>query len=264
MTTSTGGISKCFAHFEIDIISALSIQLTRALDALDIGALEPSTLRTLPTSQGVYKLFHKQQLVYVGKANNLSKRLTEHWKKISGRQNISVDSMGFKCLSIHKNWTALAPESSLIAHYRAQKNNQCEWNGNGFGPHDPGRNREITNKAPDGFDMRYPIRADWKCDWVTAGEWDLLDLLISLKQKLPFLLRYETDHLGKKKYAHYKKGHKDFFEKKVHVPMNAMTTEDLLKIISSNLPGWQTTAFPSHLILYKESKDYTHGRRIIP
>jgi len=262
MKTSTDSSSTCFAHFEIDIISALALQLTSALDALAIGRLDPSILEELPRLQGVYKLFHAEQLVYVGKADNLPKRLNEHWEKISGRQNISKESMGFKCLSVHQNWTALAPEASLITHYRAKRSNQCEWNGNGFGPHDPGRDRETTNKPPDGFDMRYPIRTDWKCDWITAGNWNLLELLVSLKTNLPFLLRYETDTLSAKKNAHYSKGHQDYREKIVDVPRDAMTAEELLKLITANLPGWQATAFPSHFILYRESKEYTHGRVI--
>ena len=29
-------------------------------------------------------------------------------------------------------------------------------------------------------------------------------------------------------------------------------------------PGWQATRFPSHFILYKESKTYRHGIRVFP
>lgn len=253
---------KHYAHFEIDIIAALASQLTGALDALDVGPLEPSTLSTIPKLQGVYKLFHDDQLVYVGKADNLPGRLAEHRKKISGRHNISVDSMSFKCLSVHQNWTALAPEASLIAHYKAQAAGQCEWNGNGFGPHDPGRNREITNKPPDGFDARYPIRTDWVCDWIEPGDWNLLNLLVALKdaERLPYLLRYEREQIGPNKFVHFKQGHPDHRDKTVTVPRNNMTAEELLVLITKALPGWQATAFPSHLILYKESRDYTHGR----
>jgi hypothetical protein len=100
------------------------------------------------------------------KADRLANRLREHRFKISGRQNIGVTEMGFKCLFIHRNWTALAPEDSLIKHYREAGQGQCAWNGNGFGPHDPRRDRETTEKRPDGFDNQYPIRRDWKCDWL--------------------------------------------------------------------------------------------------
>lgn len=71
----------------------------------------------------------------VGKAEQLKKRLGEHRFKISGRRNIEAPEMGYKCLFIHRNWTALAPEDSLIRHYRAAGEGECAWNGNGFGPH---------------------------------------------------------------------------------------------------------------------------------
>lgn len=250
-----------YCHFEIDIISALSTQLTETLDQLEIGTLSKEVLDDIPQRRGVYKLFHNDTLMYVGKTDNLPKRLKEHHQKISGRQNISVDDMGFKCLSIHRNWAALAPENSLINHYKQGRSGECEWNGNGFGPHDPGRNREVTNKAPDGFDMRYPIRLDWRCDWIEAGEWNLLDLLVALKDstRLPYLLRYKTEERESARDAHFKRGHPDHRGKTVTVPQTGMTVEDLLILITRSLPGWQATAFPSHLILYPEAEDYTHG-----
>jgi len=103
-------------------------------------------LSHLKGNQGVYKLFHNDVLVYVGKADNLPKRLGEHLTKIKGRQKIAVEEMGFKCLYVGKTWTPLAPEEALIKHFKATGEGQCEWNGNGFGPHDPGRERETTNK----------------------------------------------------------------------------------------------------------------------
>lgn len=264
MTKQRADGPQYYDHFEIDIIDALSTQLTSALDRLAIGQLEPSVIRSVPRHQGVYQLYLDDLLVYVGKADNLPKRLLEHHQKISGRQNIDVASMGFRCLSVHPNWTALAPEAALITHYKQQKGGQCEWNGNGFGPHDPGRNREVTNKAPEGFDARYPIKTDWICDWIEAGEWSLLDLLVTLKdaKRLPYLLRYETERLGPAKNAHFTQGHPDHHDKTVTVPLTGMTAEELLILITKALPGWQATAFPSHLILYKESFDYEYGRTL--
>ena len=252
------------AKFEIDIISALSSQLIDAFEDLDIGALDPATLSKLERGQGVYKLFLAKQPVYVGKADNLPKRLTEHRFKILGRHGLNVADMGFKCLYVHENWTTLAPEASLIRHYKTKTAGDCEWNGNSFGPHDPGRNREITNKAPDGFDRLHPIREDWPCDWITAKRWNLLELLVAFKDsdKLPYTLRYETEHLGGDKYADYRKGHPDQRTATVDVPSTDMPAVELLKLITKSLPGWQSTAFPSHLILYKEAKDYKHGRVI--
>lgn len=246
------------AHFEIDIIHALSSQLVAAFSKLEVGPLTDEEISALPKGQGVYKLYHQGALVYVGKADSLKKRLGEHRHKISGRQNIDVADMGYKCLFVHPNWTTLAPESSLIKHYRKSGEGECAWNGNGFGPHDPGRERETTNKAPDGFDAQYPIRQDWRCDWIKAGERNAAELLKAIKGDLPYLLRYQT---AKQKSQ---EPHSDYKDLTVNVPQDDMTVRDLLRTVAETLPGWQATAFPSHMILYKEHRTYTHGQIIWP
>jgi len=193
----------------------------------------------------------------VGKADGLKRRLGEHRHKISGRLNNLAD-MGFKCLFVHPNWATLAPENSLIKYYRDASEGECAWNGNGFGPHDPGRERETTNKAPGGFDGQYPIRQDWLCDWIKAGEVNAADLLKAMKGSLPYLLRYQT---AKQKS---KEPHGDYKTLTVKVPRDDMGANDLLRTIAQALPGWQATAFPSHMILYKEDRAYTHGQVIWP
>jgi hypothetical protein len=43
-----------------------------------------------------------------------------------------------------------------------------------------------------------------------------------------------------------------------------MSVRDLLRTIGEALPGWQATAFPSHMILNKEDRPYVHGQIIWP
>ena len=43
-----------------------------------------------------------------------------------------------------------------------------------------------------------------------------------------------------------------------------MPAKELLKLVTKKLPGWQATAFPGHLILYKEHEVYKHGKQIWP
>ncbi len=241
-------------HFEIDIISALTEQLVAAFDKLEPGALNEDNLKQIPTAQGVYELFLNNQLVYVGKAANLRSRLDDHRWKILGRQNIDITHVTFKCLTVHPNWTALAPEVSLINYHKAQ--GLAAWNGISFGPHDPGRPRETTNKPPDGFDAQFPIRHDWVPEGVDAGNWNAAKLLRTMKHRLPYCLRYQ-DLVGG--------GHNDYNNTEVHVPEAGMTAEALLRLIAQSLPpGWQATRFPSHMILYKENTHYIHGVRIWP
>jgi len=245
------------AHFEIDISSALSSQLIAAFSKLDVAQLTSDQINSLDKGQGVYKLYHNGSLVYVGKANSLKRRLGEHRHKISGRLNIDVADIGFKCLFLHPNWTTLAPENSLIKHYRKAGEGECAWNGNGFGPHDPGRQRETTNKAPDGFDAQYPIRQDWACTWIKAGDQNAAQLLKAIKAGLPYLLRYQTQKKSQGPPA-------DYEDVTVTVLRDDMSARALLRTIAQALPGWQATAFPSHMTLYKEQRIYNHGQVIWP
>jgi hypothetical protein len=240
--------------FDIDLITALQEQLRAAFKKLTPGALTEENLEKVPAEQGVYHLHRSGVLVYVGKAANLRSRLRDHRLKIKGRRNIEISEMGFTCLTVSRNWTALAPENSLIDYYKKQSGNSCEWNGKSFGPHDPGRNRETTNKAPLGFDSQFPIRDDWPCGAVTAGEWNIRDLLMLMKAKLPFDLRFEV--ADKKKY---REGHPDYNNLTVTVPATGLPVNELLRLITQQLPGWQSTRFPSHMILYQEARNYAHG-----
>lgn len=241
-------------RFEIDIISALAEQLVAALEGLKAGALTEANIATLDRERGVYALHHRGKMVYVGKADNLPHRLRDHMEKISGRLRIRLADMAFKCLYVHPNWTALAPEKSLIAYYK-ESGAGCEWNGIGFGPHDPGRDRETTNKDPDGFDYKYPINEKHRCTWVDARVWNVLELLIALKKGLPFLLRYECEN------KNYRRGHPDYNSRSVTVPRAGMGARDLLRLIDQAVPHWQGTVFPSHMIFYREARTYTFGQR---
>jgi len=240
-------------NFEIDIITALAEQLVAALSRLTPGALNPINIDSLDSRRGVYALLHKGALVYVGKADNLPKRLHDHREKINGRIGISLADVKFKCLYVHPNWTALAPEKSLIEHYK-KSGAGCEWNGIGFGPHDPGRERETTNKPPDGFDAKYPINEAFPCTWISPGVWNVRELLIELKEKLPFLLRYERQ-------THFRRGHPDFNSRTVKVPRAGMPARELLRLVASAVPRWQATVFVSHMIFYRERRTYAFGSR---
>jgi hypothetical protein len=146
------------------------------------------------------------------------------------------------------------PEDALIRHYKSVDGNLCEWNGNSFGPHDPGRDRETTNKAPDGFDAQFPIRYDWMCDFVEARQWNIRELLLRMKEELPFLLRFQVSNNKR-----FREGHPAYNDRTVVVPQVGMAAHEMLRLITQQIPGWQATRFPSHMILYQEARDYMHG-----
>lgn len=241
-----------YCRFELDIVSALKHQLIEAFDKLKPGDLTEKNIAAVPEEPGVYQLYYSEALVYVGKTDNLRKRLQEHHQKISGRRNIQPSEVGLTCLSVHSGIHAVS-EVSLINHYKSAPGG-CTWNGNGFGPHDPGRTRETTGKPPDGFDAQFPIRDDWPCTWITEGEWNCNKLLQEIKSRLPFLLRYQVAHTNK-----WKAGHPDYNNVSINVPRSGMPARELLRLIAGQLPGWQATRFPSHFILYKEDQRYKHG-----
>jgi hypothetical protein len=60
------------------------------------------------------------------------------------------------------------------------------------------------------------------------------------------------------------KPHADYKDVTVTIPQDDMSARDLLRIIAQALPWWQATAFPSHMILYKEDRPYAHGQIIWP
>src|SRR5205823_1127266 len=99
----------------------------------------------------------------------------------------------------------------------------------------------------------FDIRDDWPCAGIKAGKYNARELLILLKDELPFLLRYET------KAKHYHAGHVDYDDVTVEVPHDGMPAVELLRLITQHLPGWQATRFPSHFILYKEKHHYKFG-----
>jgi hypothetical protein len=245
------------AHFEFDLATPFFQQLMAVFDALGTSPLGSEQLGQLESHQGVYGLYRHNALVYVGKADNpLPDRLNDHLIKLDGRLNIAPDEMRFKAVYLAKTWVPLAPEAMMISHFRGE--GLCEWNGNGFGPHDPGRNRERTNKPPEGFDANYPIKADWPCKGIEARRYEANSLLQKIKSLLPFCFRYETD-----RPKSWRKGSLKYNGKQIDVPRPGMPAADLIANIARQLgPSWQATKFSSHMILYEENAGYTFGTRL--
>ena len=67
-----------------------------------------------------------------------------------------------------------------------------------------------------------------------------------MKKEVPYLLRYDTKHNDYKKLS-------------VKVLNDGMPAIELMTLITKSLPGWQSTRFPSHMILYKENREYPQG-----
>ncbi|HVO79980.1 MAG TPA: Eco29kI family restriction endonuclease [Terriglobales bacterium] len=132
-------------HFEFDLDRGIRAQ---AVEKPEASPLLPLTKGAGPHASGIYALYFKDQLVYIGKASKgttkskrtLRARLDEHVSKISGRKNITLADMKCRYLTFDSEWWVFAAEFALMTHYRP------EWNESGFGSKVPGIGRPGTHR----------------------------------------------------------------------------------------------------------------------
>ncbi len=141
-------------HFEFDLDRGIRSQVVEKLES---SPLLPLTKGVGPAESGIYALYFKGELVYIGKASKdltkssrtLRARLNEHIGKISGRQNIALADMECRYLTFSSEWWVWAAEFALIANY------QPGWNESGFGSKTPGKGRPGTHRVSR-FDTQFP------------------------------------------------------------------------------------------------------------
>lgn len=110
-----------------------------------------------PPESGIYVLFYRGTLVYIGKASKgttksrrtLRARLSEHVGKIESRQNISLAEISCRYLTFESEWWVFAAEYALISHFAP------EWNTSGFGSKTPGKGRPGTDLVST-WDQQFP------------------------------------------------------------------------------------------------------------
>lgn len=121
----------------------------QAVEKLESSPLLPLQKNIGPPSSGIYALYYKGKLAYIGKASReltkskrtLRTRLNEHLSKISGRQNIDIHEMQCRFLTFVSEWWVIAAEFALITHY-------CPaWNLSGFGSKVEGKGRPGTARV---------------------------------------------------------------------------------------------------------------------
>jgi hypothetical protein len=133
-------------HFDFDLDRAIREQVVEKLEASPLLSLEKGIG---PKLSGIYALYFKRKLVYVGKASKettksgrtLRERLNEHVGKISKRQNITLHQMGCRFLTFDSEWWVFAAEFALMVYYNP------EWNASGFGSKSPGKGRPGTDRV---------------------------------------------------------------------------------------------------------------------
>ncbi len=133
-------------HFDFDLDRAIGAQVVEKLESSPLLLL---TRNVGPKESGIYALYFKGKLVYIGKASKdttkskrtLRSRLNEHVGKIEGRQNISLGDMQCRFLTFVSEWWVFAAEFALMVHY------EPEWNTSGFGSKTPGKGRPGTDRV---------------------------------------------------------------------------------------------------------------------
>lgn len=141
-------------YFQFDLDRGIREQVVRKLEGSPSIALEKGVG---PNDSGIYALYFKSELVYVGKASkgttksqrSLRARLGEHVSKLGERSGLSLTDISCRYLVFDSEWWVFAAEFALIAHYVP------EWNDSGFGSKTPGVGRPGTSRVSR-FDSKYP------------------------------------------------------------------------------------------------------------
>lgn len=235
-----------YGEFEFDLSGALLTQLVAALDALEAVPLSAAAVSAIPDAQGVYQLFYKGDLVYIGKTDleaGLRRRLGRHLAKVQHRDGLNAEDVAFKAMRVLV-FNVVDLETQLIAHFGGTS--AVPWNGSGFGANDPGRRRDTTQFGPNHFDVQYPVNIDLPVQIVVNGP-TARDVLTALKDQLPYVFRFEqSDELA-------------------GVAAGSLgtiggTAREIIGQVVASLPsGWQATKLPGHVILYKEQREYPQG-----
>jgi hypothetical protein len=241
-------------HFTFDLTGALALQLEAALPGLTQAPLNLPALVDTEAVPGIYQLYLRAELIYIGKADrSLRGRLTDHHRKISGRLNISIEDMSFTGLYLEGTWIPVGPEQMLINKRKLVTGAEPLWNTNGFGMNDPGKERDTTTFKDGHFDVMYPANLDYVIEALEEGVYPANELLPVLKHSLPYVFRHENQWAR----------HPDYLTSQVPITQSAPTaTQAFDALINALPPGWQITALPGYVIMYKNIQPYPSARRI--
>lgn len=242
-----------FDYFRFSLPRAVTEQLVERLEQLTSSPLTDDALAKLrafqaenETAQGVYVIYEGGAAAYAGKADGLAERVAEHLWKLRGRRGIDLATIGLKALLLDENWSTSANEGLLINHFKAK--NECKWNGSGFGPKDPGKNRD--GGEPNWFDNTFPVRDDYPVenivDAMTAGA-----VLAQIKEQVPYLFRYDMPT--------------QTAETTVRLRGVPRTARALVLAVAKALgAGWQLMLFKNGFTLYRANKTYSNGTQLLP
>lgn len=235
-----------YAELEFDLAGALRDRLVQMFASMPTAPLDRQSVSTsVPNQQGVYQLFHEDELVYIGKTDaksGLRSRLERHSDKIRDRVGLDPGSVSFKAIRLFV-FTVMDLETELL------QANKPAWNGRGFGSNNPGRERDTTRIKAVNFDARFPIDIHREVQFPLKPHVPLSaeSALSAVQSNVPWNLRRQN--LG----GNSKKCDPELESTLVRLSGGSKTPWEMISEIVSQLPpGWQATALKSHVILYKE------------
>lgn len=241
---------SAYEELEFDLAGALRERLIEMFVEMTAAPLTSAVVsQVVPNEQGVYQLFHEGQLVYIGKTDadaGLRARLNRHSLKILSRFGLDPDDVSFKAIRLFV-FTVMDLETELL------KAGRPAWNGGGFGSNDPGRERDTTRIKVTNFDALYPLDIGGAIEIsIPAGTpVSAEEAIVAIQKGVPWKLRRQN--LG----GNSRKPHPDLATSTVRLSTSKGSAWALLGEVVSQLPAhWQATALRSHLILYKERRDY--------
>ena len=140
--------------FDFDLDRGIREQVVEKLEASPLLHLKKNVG---PALSGIYALYHKGDLVYIGKASKgttkskrtLRSRLNEHVSKLGRRQNLELIDLQCRYLTFVSEWWVFAAEFALMVHYNPY------WNASGIGSKTPGKGRPGTERVSR-FDKMFP------------------------------------------------------------------------------------------------------------
>lgn len=105
------------------------------------------------------------------------------------------------------------------------------------------------------FDFQFPIDIDFPLEEDFSTCKTAADAVSRLKLAVPYTFRYESD--GRRRQPH-----PEISGAPVQLPVGPTTARKILARVVESLPsGWQATALPGRLLLYRETEDgYPSGQ----
>lgn len=250
-------MKRGYVEFEFDLPGSLLRNLIEVIDSTEPETLSIDGLSSVPEEQGVYQLLLNGKVVYVGKTDaeaGLHRRLSRHGRKILHRKNLDPKLVSFKAIRIFV-FTAINLETALIKNYGGVSG--LEWNGSGFGANDPGRQRDKSRIKADHYDALYPIDIDRDLPFAIDVDERASSVATRLKDTLPYVFRVESADAGGRR------PHEDLVRATLSERHGPMSARQAISYLVSTLPkGWQATALPGYLILYKENEVYPQAEII--